>query len=281
MDHDDNSWLKDKISAFKEPDIISKYTNKDEQTAGADVQKTDKQGQSRVSGKNDAQGEASIRDMSQKVLWGPDDLARRKIIYPGMQQREVLNAFREIRAKLLLKTKSKNGVLLVSSVGRSGGSSFSAINLATAFALDEQKTALYIDCSLHSDQGYQFVAEEPGYGLIDYLENDQLTLDDVLYSSGVPRLRIIPGGEPRETAAEHFNSSRMGDLIREVHSRYEDRFVVLDAPSVSVSAEARILSQYCDSAILVVPFGQVVSSQVLAGIDAVGKERFAGVVFNN
>lgn len=270
MDHEENQWLKDKIDSFAEPQVITDYRNsKNSISASEEIN---------IPSNLD---NADIKNMSQGSLWGADELALRKIIYPGMQQREVLNAFREIRAKLLLKTQSKNGVLLVSSVARSGGSSFTAMNLATAFALDEQKTALYVDCSLHSDQGYQFIVEEPGSGLIDFLENDELSLNDILYSSGVPRLRVIPGGEPREMAAEYFNSTRMSELVKEIRNRYEDRFVVLDAPPVSVSAETRILAQYCDAAVLVVPFGKSVTSQVLAGIDAVGKDRFAGVVFNN
>jgi hypothetical protein len=55
----------------------------------------------------------------------------------------------------------------------------------------------------------------------------------------------------------------------------------MDVPTVSTTAEARILSQLCDFAILVVPFGKVTIGQVMSGIDAVGRERFAGLVFNN
>src|SRR5690606_42023848 len=41
-------------------------------------------------------------------------------------------------------------VVLVSSVSKHGGSSFFAFNLAAAFALDQHKTALYVDCNPYS-----------------------------------------------------------------------------------------------------------------------------------
>ena len=63
--------------------------------------------------------------------------------------------------------------------------------------------------------------------------------------------------------------------------RYSDRFIVLDAPAIQQSTEARILAQYCDFSMLVVPFGKVVTDEVLSAIDALGKEHFAGLVFNS
>jgi Mrp family chromosome partitioning ATPase len=70
-------------------------------------------------------------------------------------------------------------------------------------------------------------------------------------------------------------------FVAEIKSRYPDRFIVLDAPSVQHSTEARILARYCDHALLLVPFGKAVTDEVLAAVDAVGKEKFAGLVFNN
>jgi hypothetical protein len=37
----------------------------------------------------------------------------------------------------------------------------------------------------------------------------------------------------------------------------------------------------CDYAVLVVPSGRTTESQILAGLDAVSREKLAGIVFNN
>jgi len=245
--------------------------------------KDSQQGVGRVVGfaQEREQAAAEIRRMAEVLLLSPEELTEHKIIYPGMAQREVLNEFREIRTKLLQRSGQKNFSLMVSSVSVDGGASFTAINLAAAFAMDERRTALYIDCNLHDPYATKLLPAEPEYGLTDYLENPELNIEDIIYASGIPRLRIIPAGATRDTAVEYFNSVRMEDLIRNLKQRYPDRFIILDLPAVNAGAEARILAQLCDYAVLVVPFGRVTTGQVLSGIDAVGRERFAGLIFNN
>ena len=88
-----------------------------------------------------------ILNMNDVALKSQDELSALKIIYPGMSQRDVLNTFRDLRTKLLQKSEGKNFVLLVSSLGLGGGSSFVAMNMAASFALDEKKTAVYIDAN--------------------------------------------------------------------------------------------------------------------------------------
>lgn len=221
-----------------------------------------------------------IQRMAEVMLLSPEELTERKIIFPGMRQREVLNAFREIRTRLLQRLGSDNFILLVSSVGTRSSSSFTAINIAAAIALDERMTALYVDCNLYNPFAPRLLPAEPEYGLTDYLDNPELGVEGIIYASGIPRLRVIPPGRPHETAVEYFNSPRMRNLVDALKSRYTDRFIILDVPPVSVTSEARVLAQLCDAAMLVVPFGEVTQAQVLAGVDAVGRDRFAGLVYN-
>src|SRR5688572_5673364 len=65
-----------------------------------------------------------IKNMSLPALWNQDDLYEKKVIFTGMRQREVLNAFREVRIRLLQRSQTDNIVVLVSSVAGEGGSSF-------------------------------------------------------------------------------------------------------------------------------------------------------------
>jgi protein-tyrosine kinase len=222
-----------------------------------------------------------IKNMALPSLWTQEELYDKKVLFAGMRQRELLNAFREVRIKLLQKSKSDNIVVLVASVSSEGGSSFFGFNLAATFALDPQKTALYVDCNPYASAAERYIVTPVKQGLTQYLTNVNTTLKSIIYPSGVERLRVIPSGGSSESAAEFFNSQRMETLVQEIKHRYPDRFIVLDAPSIQKTTEARILAQYCDHAVLVVPFGKAVTDEVLAAIDAVGKEKFAGLVFNN
>lgn len=222
-----------------------------------------------------------IKNMAPPVFWTQEELYEKKIVFTGMRQRELLNAFREVRIRLLQKSQTDNMVVLVTSVTSAGGSSFFGFNLAATFALDQHKTALYVDCNPYGSGAEKYIAADIDLGLTQYLTDYTVPLKRIIYPSGVERLRVIPSGGSSESAAEFFNSKRMEVFVAEIKARYPDRFIVLDAPSVQQSTEARILSRYCDHALLVVPFGKAVSDEVLAAVDAVGKEKFAGLVFNN
>lgn len=222
-----------------------------------------------------------IKNMEMQQLWSQDELYEKKIIFTGMRQREVLNAFREVRIKLLGRHHSDNMVVLVSSVAADSPSSYFSFNLAATFALDQHKTALFVDCNPYSSDVDKYITSELGAGLSNYLTDYTVPLKNIIYPSGIERLRVIPSGGASESAAEFFNSKRMEVLVAEIKSRYPDRFIVLDAPSIQQSTEARILAKYCDHALLLVPFGKAVTDEVLSAVDAVGKEKFAGIVFNH
>jgi Mrp family chromosome partitioning ATPase len=222
-----------------------------------------------------------IKSMALPALWSQDELYEKKVIFAGMRQRELLNALREVKIKLLQKSKSDNIVVLVASVSSEGGSSFVGFNLAATFALDLHKTALYVDCNPYGSSADRYIVTPVELGLTQYLTDSNIQLKRIIYPSGVERLRVIPSGGSSESAAEFFSSKRMEVLVQEIKNRYPDRFIILDAPSIQQSTEARILAQYCDHAVLVVPFGKAVKDEILSAVDAVGKEKFAGLIFNN
>jgi len=232
-------------------------------------------------GENRNAEQAAIGDMAEFSLKTQEELAVQKIIYPGMRQREVLTAFRDLRTKLLAKAGKDNFSLLVSTLSQGGGSSFVSVNMAASIAIDERKTAVYIDCNVEDPYAEQLLHEAPEHGLMEYLENPSLQIKDIIYSSGIPRLRVVPAGVKNERSVEALASPRMAEFVKDIKLRYPDRFIILDVPPVSESSVARILAPMVDMAVLVVPFGKVTSEQILSGVDAVGKERFAGLVFNN
>ena len=223
----------------------------------------------------------NIYDMAEIEPLSHEQLGDLNIIYPGMHQRKVLNAFRDLRTKLLQGRSNDNLVVLISSLSAGGGSSFTAMNLATSFALDEGKTAIYIDCNFEDSFADKLLRDSSDFGLIDYLNNpDEVGAKDIIYSSGVPRVRIIPSGKSTETAFERLGSGRMLDLVRSLKERYPDRFIVMDVPPVCESSLARLLLPVIDLAVLVVPFGKVTANQVMAGVDVVGESKLAGLVLN-
>lgn len=222
-----------------------------------------------------------IRRMGEIALLSEDELIQNKIVYPGTKDRQLLNAFRELRTKLLQKNNNKNFICLVSSLSSGGGASYVALNLAAVFALDKTKTSLLVDCNLYGP-GIESVLDIGDVdGVTDFIDNPDVEVKDIVYATGIPRLRVIPVGSNREAGAEHYASERMAEFFSSIKSRYSDRFILVDAPPILSSAETRILADLCDMAVLVIPYGKVSQAQIDAGVSIIDKDKLAGIVFNN
>lgn len=213
----------------------------------------------------------------------PVQLEDRAIIpYTGGGDWAQVDTFRELRTRLLA-TSGENFVTLVAPVSVGCGGSFVARNLAVAFTFDQAKTALLVDCNLrHPSQHASMQVDSANGGLIDYLENVDCDVSNVLYETGVPRLRLLPAGRSRygEGVSEYFMSFRMRLLLDSLKSRYSDRYIVLDSPPVLGAPDARILADLADVVILVAGYGRNTVADVATAAANFEPKKFAGVVFN-
>lgn len=209
-----------------------------------------------------------------------DDLDERRIIYPESRNRALVNRFRDLRTKLLEVSGGNNFTLVVSGASSGAGSSFVALNLAAAFAFDQAKTALIIDCNLREPSLHSTLDVMPETGLTDFLDDPDYDISRILYPTGIPRLRLIPAGSRRETPAEFFTSFRMKQFLQAIRRRYPDRFIVLDTAPISESPDARILTELCDYAMLVVPHGKITAATAEQAATAFNPDKFVGAVIN-
>lgn len=210
----------------------------------------------------------------------PDDLDERRIIYPDSNNRDLVNRFRDLRTKLLEISGGNNFTLVVSGVGEGAGSSFVSLNLAAAFAFDQSKTALIIDCNLREPAMHSTLDIIPETGLTDFLEDPDFDIARILYPTGIPRLRLIPAGSRRESPAEFFTSFRMKQFLQAIRRRYPDRFIVLDTAPITESPDARILSELCDYSLLVVPHAGTTTAVIERAAGSFNSEKFVGTVIN-
>ena len=232
-------------------------------------------------GESLARASEAIARMREQEIRSRGELAESRIIYPEMTGNGTVQAFREIRTKILQRTKGRNGVIMVTSVTGGGGSTFVTLNLGAAFAFDAGKTALLVDCNLRNPWLQKLLKDESPPGLMDYLENTDKDLAEIIHPVGIERLRVIPAGGQRDIPAEYFTSSRFKRMFENIRRRYAERFVILDAPPMTDSADTKILADLCDYVLLVVPYGRVTQAQIDESIKSIDSAKFLGVVFNN
>lgn len=231
--------------------------------------------------KNKTSSSKQIALMDEGDLFSSEELDRLKIIHPDSDNLAVINRYRELRTQLIHKSNGENFVVMVTSCESAADTGLSTINLASAFAFDESKTSLAIDCNLRSPSFSRIVNKEFENGITDYFEKDDVSTDDIMYSSGIRRLRIIPAGIKKESASEYFTSMKMRSLMRELLQRYSDRYVFLNAAPILDSADTKILVDSCDYVILDVPYGKVTTKRIREAVNTIDDNKLAGVVFSD
>jgi len=254
------------------------------------LQKADAQrgGNAKVQGNEPAvQGSSAIENkesgkgiqIAEPNLRTAKEMDKLRIVCAQSLNAALLNEFRELRTSVLSRVSSRNVVIMVTGIAPNSGASFVAMNLAASIALNENRTSIIVECDLMAPSFSHLLPKDYQNGLTEYLQADDLTLQSVIYPIGVERVRLIPAGKARH-AMEYFTSEKLRQLLSEIQNRYTERTVIIDAPSVVSSADARILTSICDYALLVVPYGEANEEVVAEAARAIGKEKFLGVVFN-
>jgi len=221
-----------------------------------------------------------IKLMDNETSFSPDELSELRIVSPLIRDDKVANSFRDLRTKLLQKSQGENFIVMITSSVSHKNNGSTLINLASAFSFVDTKTSLVIDCDLTHPTLDEKLNKQTDVGLIDYLENENIDVESIIYSTGIDRLRLIPAGFTHEPAAEYFTSARMCDLMKNLLFRYSDRYIFIHAAPITESADARILSELCDLIILEVPYGTSTTDKIKEAVDDINPKKFAGVVFD-
>lgn len=224
----------------------------------------------------------AIARMKESALRTRSDLAALHIISPDLGNNPTVQAFREIRTRVAQQMQAQNGIIMVTGVSGGGGNSFVSRNLAVAFAFDAGSTSLLVDCNFHNPSLHNFLHDkEKSKGITDYLDDPELTLGEIIHPVGIQRLRVMPTGTRHDVTNEYFLSDRVRHLLSEIRDRYPERYVILDAPPMTESADARILEGLCDYVLLVVPYATLTTEQIDNCIKSIDSRKLIGVIFNN
>lgn len=222
--------------------------------------------------------------MEEAKLFSDRQLEQLGIVHPRSKNRPMVDAIRQLRTKLYSLQPDSNFTVMVCSVVPEGGGSFVALNLASAIAFDQSKSSLLIDANLHEPVLHKIlklIGRDNTPGLVDYLDAPEMGVEKIVNPSGIPRLRIIPIGDNSHGSAEHFSTQRYQQLMHDIKSRYSNRYVIVDGPSLSSSTDAKILSDICDYTVLVVPYGGVTPGTLDSLIDELDERKLAGIVIND
>lgn len=194
--------------------------------------------------------------------------------------------FRELKRSVLTEAFPVSGEhrnrIMVTSTESGCGKTFIAYNLARSVALEQDKTVLLVQVDVNNPDFNEAmkVGDSTPVGLIDFLTDVSMPLNEALYHTDIDKLKVIPLGNSHYLANELFSSGYMNQLMNEFQVRYPDRLVIIDAPSLCDAPEALAIVQHVDQVLIIVSENVSTVSSLKNCIDALPKSVTGKIVLN-
>ncbi len=191
-----------------------------------------------------------------------------------------IDCYKVLRTKIQQLTEQRGwNTVLITSPHAGEGKTLTAVNLALTFSKAYNQTVLLVDCDLRFQNVHRILGFESDSGLIDYLVHDR-PLKEFIIWPGIDKLTLISGGRTVQNSTELLGSPRMQKLMQEIKSRYDDRYVLFDAPPVLGSADTLALAPFVDCIVMVVEEGKTSTRDIQKAVGMLPQEKFLGFVLN-
>jgi len=234
---------------------------------------------SSVSGAAAKQGETCFIDMSKLEGVG--------FIAPSEDRAKLAEEYRRIKRPLLSNAFGKDAgtiesgnVIMVASAMSGEGKTFNTINLALSMANEMDNTVLVVDLDVLNPALTRLLELDEKPGFTDVLSDPNVGLEDVILSTNMPKLKILPAGRRHTQANELLASDQMRRVTHELSTRYPDRIVIFDAPPLLLTSEANVVAGLVGQVLLIVEAGETLQSAIKEAVALLDERKVIGVVLN-
>ncbi|MEM9917711.1 MAG: AAA family ATPase [Bacteroidota bacterium] len=159
-------------------------------------------------------------------------------------------SFRNVAASLQFQLGSadKTVIGICSSISKEG-KTYCTVNLGATLAR-EGKKVLLMDLNFRHPQLYQTEKQPPESGLVDYLKNQEVRLENILHADRqVNNLHYIQAGAFNGNPHELLNSHRLKALLEGLRAAYD--YILLDTPALQLVADYLLIAPLVDVNIFV------------------------------
>lgn len=164
----------------------------------------------------------------------------------------VAEAIRSVRtATAFALPDGGRGIVVMTSASTGEGKSVCASNLAVALARAGKKTLL-VDADMRKPTQHEIYAVENGIGLAGLLSSGAPVKKAIL-ADVAKGLDLLPAGHPQGKSAELCEGRVLSELFSSLRETYE--CIVVDAPPVLETSEARVLASLADVSVFVLRLG--------------------------
>ncbi len=193
----------------------------------------------------------------------------------------ITEAYRSVRTSIIFSSPEDKPIktILVTSTSPQEGKTTVSINLGIIFAHANEKTVI-VECDLRKPRIARSLDLENDVGVSNYLTGNK-ELDQVIKSTAIPNLFVIPSGPKPPNPSELLISNKTKQFLDELQKRF-DRIIVDSPPTFSV-ADSVILANKVDGVIDVIRSGFLNIDIILRARQRLSeaKAKILGVILNN
>jgi protein-tyrosine kinase len=213
-------------------------------------------------------------------------LASFGIPLPSAERSRTVEEFRLVKRNLMaawsaaaLGEQRPSRLIMVTSSRPGEGKTFTALNLALAFATERDVKALLVDVdTLHSTLA-SLLGVQGKKGIVDVLAGG-IDLSDALVRTDIANLLVLPPGQGGPHVPELFSSNQMVALVSELTQRFPDHFIILDTPPCMASSDAAALAPLVGQIVFVVEAHRTQQEEIEAGLSILGSSPRISLLLN-
>jgi len=204
-------------------------------------------------------------------------LASFGIAIPSAARSRTVEEFRLIKRNLiaawsqndLRANRRASRLVMVTSARPGEGKTFTALNLALAFASERNVKALLVDLDTQRSTMPSVLGIGGDKGIVDVLAGN-LELSEALIQTSIPNLMILPAGRGGPHVPELLSSHEMGVLLDEMTQRLAEYYFIIDTPPCMASSDAAALAPLVGQIVFVVEAHNTQQGEIEAALTTLG-----------
>ena len=222
---------------------------------------------------NNRPAESALTSIGPELVLDRGRLASFGISIPSNARSRTVEEFRLVKRNLmtawsrsdLMSDPGTSRIIMVTSARPGEGKTFSALNLALAFASERDVKALLVDVDTQHPGLPKILGFRGDKGIVDVLSGN-LELADVLIQTNLPNLMILPAGRGGPHVPELLSSRQMGILLGELTRRLPDHYIIIDTPPCMASSDAAALAPLVGQIVFIVEAHSTQQAEIEAGL---------------
>ncbi len=152
-------------------------------------------------------------------------------------------------------------VVMVTSSGPREGTTFCSINLALAFAAEENLVTVLIDADAVRGDTARLLQIPPQPGLTDLFTLER-RLEDVLIQTDLPNLVLVPPGAHGPHVPELLHGKGPSLVLAEIARRYPEHVIVMDTAPCLASTDPAAFARLASQIVFVVQAGHTQQTEI-------------------